>query len=128
MATLSFIDSPAACRDLKEGTYCPAVSLYTLPDQAEGATVTLNFGECLDQPAGVTQVRIHDHACLLHALIMDFAGTGPDFHFNPPPVEGCPPAKPISDLSTQGGDVKIATQHQKPLVLACKAPGSCHHD
>eukprot|EP00891_Asterochloris_glomerata_P008135 jgi/Astpho2/8135/e_gw1.00120.119.1_t len=85
-----------AYRDLKEGTYCPAVSLYTLPDQAEGATVTLNFG--------------------------------PDFHFNPPPVEGCPPAKPISDLSTQGGDVKIATQHQKPLVLACKAPGSCHHD
>jgi Set1/Ash2 histone methyltransferase complex subunit ASH2 len=33
-----------AFRDFNEGTYYPAVSLYTMPDQAEGATVTLNFG------------------------------------------------------------------------------------
>ena len=126
---MTLIDTPAACRDLKEGTYCPAVSLYTLPDQAEGATVTLNFGECLrGRSAGIVHVRIHHHACLLRVLIMVFAGAGPDFQFKPPPVEGCPPAKPISDLSTQGGDVKIASQHQKPLVLAGKAPSPCHRD
>ena len=59
------IDSPAACRDLKEGTYCPAVSLYTLPDQAEGATVTLNFGKCL-RANQLTQYKagfITMHAC-----------------------------------------------------------------
>ena len=32
------------CRDIHEGTYYPAVSLFTLPEQAEGATVTFNFG------------------------------------------------------------------------------------
>lgn len=31
-------------RDFKEGTYYPAASLYTLPEQAEGATVAFNFG------------------------------------------------------------------------------------
>jgi hypothetical protein len=31
-------------RDVKEGTYYPAASLYTLPEQTEGATVTFNFG------------------------------------------------------------------------------------
>jgi hypothetical protein len=29
-----------------DGTYYPAASLYTLPSQAEGATVTFNFGGC----------------------------------------------------------------------------------
>ncbi|CAL5229622.1 g12986 [Coccomyxa viridis] len=33
-----------AYRDMNEGTYYPAVSLYTLPEQQEGATVTFNFG------------------------------------------------------------------------------------
>ena len=33
-----------ACRDINEGTYYPAASLYTLPEQSEGATVTFNFG------------------------------------------------------------------------------------
>ena len=28
-----------------EGTYFPCASLYTLPEQREGATVTFNFGE-----------------------------------------------------------------------------------
>ena len=32
------------CRDIHEGTYYPAVSLFTLPEQSEGATVTFNFG------------------------------------------------------------------------------------
>ena len=32
------------CRDIHEGTYYPAVSLFTLPQEAEGATVTCNFG------------------------------------------------------------------------------------
>ncbi len=31
-------------RDVHEGTYYPAVSLFTLPEQSEGATVTFNFG------------------------------------------------------------------------------------
>lgn len=29
---------------MNEGTYYPAASLYTLPEQEEGATVTLIFG------------------------------------------------------------------------------------
>lgn len=32
------------CRDIHEGTYYPAVSLFTLPEQSQGATVTFNFG------------------------------------------------------------------------------------
>lgn len=35
----------AIYRDITEGTYYPAASLYTLPEQTEGATVTFNFGE-----------------------------------------------------------------------------------
>ncbi|KAK9831379.1 hypothetical protein WJX81_007699 [Elliptochloris bilobata] len=33
-----------AYRGIHEGTYYPAVSLFTLPQQAQGATVTCNFG------------------------------------------------------------------------------------
>lgn len=36
--------TPCVCRDIHEGTYYPAVSLFTLPQEAEGATVTCNFG------------------------------------------------------------------------------------
>ncbi len=32
------------CRDVNEGTYSPAASIYTLPEQKDGATVTFNFG------------------------------------------------------------------------------------
>ena len=32
------------CRDIKEGTYYPALSIYTFPDQKEGASVAVNFG------------------------------------------------------------------------------------
>ena len=31
-----------------EGTYFPCASLYTLPEQSEGATVTFNFGAAAD--------------------------------------------------------------------------------
>ncbi len=34
----------AAFKDIPEGTYYPAVSLYTLPEQTEGVTVAFNFG------------------------------------------------------------------------------------
>ncbi|EIE21563.1 hypothetical protein COCSUDRAFT_48164 [Coccomyxa subellipsoidea C-169] len=64
----------AAYRDIFEGTYYPAASLYTLPEQTEGATVTFNFG--------------------------------PDFAFPAPEVEGCPPARPASDLSVRTTDPK----------------------
>ena len=33
------------CRDINEGTYSPAASIYTLPEQKDGASVTFNFGE-----------------------------------------------------------------------------------
>ena len=36
-----------ACRDIMEGTYYPAVSLFTHPDQREGAAAAFNFGETL---------------------------------------------------------------------------------
>ncbi|PNH04790.1 Set1/Ash2 histone methyltransferase complex subunit ASH2 [Tetrabaena socialis] len=39
-----------AFRDFHEGTYYPAVSLYTLPEQTDGATVTLNFGPAFQYP------------------------------------------------------------------------------
>ena len=49
---------------MNEGTYYPAVSLYTLPEQQEGATVTFNFG-AHKYPLG--------HACsLLSDLEMSF--------------------------------------------------------
>ncbi|KAG2492185.1 hypothetical protein HYH03_009433 [Edaphochlamys debaryana] len=38
------VDQGVAFRDFNEGTYYPAVSLYTMPEQTEGATVNLNFG------------------------------------------------------------------------------------
>lgn len=39
------------CRDIHEGTYYPAVSLFTLPQEAEGASVTCNFGAAAAGPA-----------------------------------------------------------------------------
>ncbi|GLC45275.1 hypothetical protein PLESTB_000717800 [Pleodorina starrii] len=39
-----------AFRDFNEGTYYPAVSLYTMPEQQEGATVTVNFGPRFQYP------------------------------------------------------------------------------
>ena len=33
-----------ACRDVLDGTYYPCASIYTLPEQTEGATVSFNFG------------------------------------------------------------------------------------
>lgn len=33
-----------AYADIPDGTYYAAASLYTLPDQAQGASVTFNFG------------------------------------------------------------------------------------
>ncbi|BDA44791.1 Set1/Ash2 histone methyltransferase complex subunit ASH2 [Coccomyxa sp. Obi] len=63
-----------AFRDITEGTYYPAASLYTLPEQTEGATVTFNFG--------------------------------PDFAFPPPAVEGCLPARPVSELSVRTTEPK----------------------
>ncbi|KXZ54453.1 hypothetical protein GPECTOR_4g1004 [Gonium pectorale] len=40
-----------AFRDFNEGTYYPAVSLYTMPEQSEGATVSVNFGPMFQYPA-----------------------------------------------------------------------------
>ncbi|KAG1654194.1 hypothetical protein FOA52_004569 [Chlamydomonas sp. UWO 241] len=34
----------AAYTDMPEGTYYPIISLYTMPEQTEGATATVNFG------------------------------------------------------------------------------------
>lgn len=39
-----------AFTDLMEGTWYPAVSIFTKPDQAEGATVTANFGPVFRHP------------------------------------------------------------------------------
>lgn len=41
LVTNSFLN---CCRDINEGTYSPAASIYTLPEQKDGATVTFNFG------------------------------------------------------------------------------------
>ena len=39
-----------AFRDILEGTYYPAVSLFTLPEQAEGASALFNFGPDFQYP------------------------------------------------------------------------------
>lgn len=39
-----------AYEDILEGTYYPSASLYTLPEQAEGAEVTFNFGPDFKHP------------------------------------------------------------------------------
>ncbi|KAJ9506523.1 hypothetical protein QJQ45_005018 [Haematococcus lacustris] len=38
------VDQGVAFTDILEGTYYPAVSLYTLPEELGGAAVTMNFG------------------------------------------------------------------------------------
>jgi len=38
------VDQGKAYVDILEGTYYPAISVFTLPEQREGATVTVNFG------------------------------------------------------------------------------------
>lgn len=58
-----------AFSDILEGTYYPAASTFTLPEQAEGATLTFNFG--------------------------------PVFQHEPPAVEGCPAAQPVSSLAVK---------------------------
>ena len=40
----------AAFTDIPDGTYYPAVSLYTRPEQTEGATVVFNFGPDFKYP------------------------------------------------------------------------------
>jgi hypothetical protein len=42
--TLNGQPQGVAYSDILEGTYYPAASLYTLPDQTTPATVTFNFG------------------------------------------------------------------------------------
>lgn len=39
-----------AYRDINEGTYSPAASIYTLPEQKDGATATFNFGPDFEYP------------------------------------------------------------------------------
>mmetsp|Transcript_34989 Transcript_34989/g.77830 ORF Transcript_34989/g.77830 Transcript_34989/m.77830 type:complete len:356 (+) Transcript_34989:227-1294(+) len=50
MFTVNGVPQGKAYEDILEGTYYPAVSLYTLPDQAEGATATFNFGPDFTYP------------------------------------------------------------------------------
>ncbi|GAX74000.1 hypothetical protein CEUSTIGMA_g1450.t1 [Chlamydomonas eustigma] len=38
------VDQGQAYFDILEGTYYPAISIFTLPEQREGATVSVNFG------------------------------------------------------------------------------------
>ena len=94
------------CRDITDGTYFPAASLFTDPSQAEGATVTFNFGEALARPmwhpeaptilALAHLVMPSNHGITKEAVA---AGAGPTFRFPPPDVEGCPPAQPVSELA-----------------------------
>lgn len=42
--TLNGVLQGVAFQDFDEGTYYPMLSLYTLPQQAEGASVAVNFG------------------------------------------------------------------------------------
>lgn len=39
-----------AFTDIPEGTYYPAASLFTMPEQSEGATVVFNFGPDFKYP------------------------------------------------------------------------------
>jgi len=45
-----------AYKDIPEGTYYPAASLYTMPEQTEGVTVAFNFGPHFAYPP--PQVRL----------------------------------------------------------------------
>ena len=61
--------SACACRDIHEGTYYPAVSLFTLPQEAEGATVTCNFGAHLQAPACFARTLQPDQPAACHSDI-----------------------------------------------------------
>jgi Set1/Ash2 histone methyltransferase complex subunit ASH2 len=82
-----------AYEDLWEGTYCPAVSLYTNPtQQAEPASVTVNFGE-------------------------------DGFAFEPPQLAGCPPPRAACEMCgpRPGAEVAAAAaeqQQQEPALAA----------
>ena len=44
VVTLDSVGAAGGCREVLEGKYYPAASMFTLPQQKEGASVTLNFG------------------------------------------------------------------------------------
>ena len=61
--------SLAACRDLMEGKYYPAISMFTLPHQKEGATMSVNFGACPHalSLASIQALLVHGGSCQLRA-------------------------------------------------------------
>eukprot|EP00798_Chlamydomonas_sp_ICE-L_P021831 gene21831-28858_t len=78
------VSQGVAYKDLLEGTYYPSASLYTLPEQSEGSTVTFNFG--------------------------------PEFAFEPPDIESCPPVKAVSELATVAAESVVPVSFGSTLV------------
>ncbi len=52
---------------MNEGTYYPAASLYTMPEQEEGATVTFNFG--MHRQAKPLSTVVPQHAVTLQRML-----------------------------------------------------------
>ncbi len=51
--TLLFVTQGIAYENIPEGTYYPTISLFTLPGQAPGAKVRVNFGPAFTHPPPV---------------------------------------------------------------------------
>lgn len=104
-----------AYEDIPEGTYYPALSLYTLPHQREGATLTANFG--------TYPMRCHvQRCCVAHSIPCNNHGarlavyTGPSFDFAPPTLDGVPTAAPMCDAAGSQGTAGQAEGVEGPAV------------
>ena len=86
-------------RGILEGTYYPEESLYTLPSQTEGATITVNFGESF------SDFELTLKPPFMHMLRA--CSAGPDFQFPFSAPDGCPEPLPVSSLA---GEPPVAAQ------------------
>ncbi len=66
--TVNGVSQGKAYVDILEGTYYPSVSIFTLPEQSEGATVKANFGPSFAfPPPSIENVPPAQPVCLLAA-------------------------------------------------------------
>ncbi len=89
-----------AYADVLEGTYYPAASLYTLPQQAEGATVRFNFGPDfkfappqVSHGGGRVRPGGAPRPCVERLLQRQWCACVCT------QLEDCPPAQPVSSLA-----------------------------
>ena len=90
------------CRDVLEGTYYPAISLFTEHSQKEGASATFNFGASFSASSSTILPHGRNSAKLLCPQAVSHCYSpfaGPNFAHEAPEVPGCPEARPAADMA-----------------------------